>query len=414
MVDHFSLATGPRRVALYSHDSQGLGHVRRNLALAHALAAAEPASQTLLITGAPSAAALPLPPGADFLALPALAKGGNGDYHPRSLSGSLARLVRLRSEVISAALGAFEPDLLIVDKVPRGFSGELEPALRRLRASGRARCVLGLRDVLDTASVARREWQEARATQAVALHYDAVWVYGDPAVYDPVCEYGLPASVRAKVSYTGYLANGRPVPPAGTTPPPPPSPFALCLVGGGQDGLAVARSFVRSRLPADMSGVVVTGPYMDPGHREDLHLLAATRRDMVVNDYVLDPERWIGAADLVVSMAGYNSVCEVLAHRKRALLVPRTRPRAEQLVRARRLEQLGQADVLHPDDLSSARLSEWMLRAAGAGPVRGAHVDLDGLARVPGLVEALLAAEPVQLAQSTRRSSERDAVHVAV
>ncbi len=414
MVDDVPLAARPRRVALYSHDTQGLGHVRRNLALADALAAGEPASQTLLITGAPSAAALPLPPGADFVALPALAKRGSGEYHPRSLSGSLGQLVRLRSEVISAALGAFEPDVLIVDKVPRGFSGELEPALRRLRASGRARCVLGLRDVLDTAPVARREWQESRATQAVALHYDAVWVYGDPAVYDPVSEYGLPASVRAKVSYTGYLANGRPVPPAGTTPPPPPGPFALCLVGGGQDGLALARSFVRSRLPSGMSGVVVTGPYMDPGHREDLHLLAATRPDMVVNDYVLDPERWIGAADLVVSMAGYNSVCEVLAHRKRALLVPRTRPRAEQLVRARRLEQLGQADVLHPDDLSSARLSEWMLRAAGAGPVHGAHVDLDGLARVPGLVDALLAAEPVALARTTPRSSERGAVHVAV
>ncbi|MBW3611530.1 MAG: hypothetical protein KY438_08365 [Actinobacteria bacterium] len=200
---------------------------------------------------------------------------------------------------------------------------------------------------------------------------------------------------------------------AGTTPPPPPSPFALCLVGGGQDGLALARSFVRSRLPSGMSGVVVTGPYMDPGHREELHLLAATRSDMVVNDYVLDPERWIGAADLVVSMAGYNSVCEVLAHRKRALLVPRTQPRAEQLVRARRLEQLGLADLLHPDDLSSARLSGWMAGAAGAGPVRGAHVDLDGLARVPGLVDDLLAAEPLHLAQ-TRRSSERGAVDVAV
>jgi predicted glycosyltransferase len=404
------LPRGPRRVALYSHDTQGLGHVRRNLALADALAAAEPASQTLLITGAPTAAALPLPPGADFVALPAVAKRRDGEYEPRALTGSLGRLVRLRSEVISAALAAFEPDVLIVDKVPRGFSGELEPALRRLRRSSRARCVLGVRDVLDTATVARREWEEQGGTQAVALHYDAVWVYGDPAVYDPVTEYGLPASVRTKVSYTGYLAWGRPVPPAGTTPPPPPGPFALCLVGGGQDGLALARSFVRSRLPRGMTGVVVTGPYMAPGHREDLHLLAATRSDMVVTDYVLDPERWIGAADLVVSMAGYNSVCEVLAHRKRALLVPRTRPRAEQLVRARRLEQLGLVDVLHPDALSSARLAGWMAGAVAADPPPAGRVDLDGLARVPGLVDSLLADQVL----AGRPWRQRDAVDVAV
>ena len=40
--------SSPIKVVLYSHDSQGLGHVRRNLAIAHHLATALP-----VLTGRP-------------------------------------------------------------------------------------------------------------------------------------------------------------------------------------------------------------------------------------------------------------------------------------------------------------------------------------------------------------------------
>lgn len=55
----------------------------------------------------------------------------------------------MRSAVLAAALEAFAPDLLIVDKLPSGVLGEFVPALERLRAAGRTKMVLGLRDVLD-------------------------------------------------------------------------------------------------------------------------------------------------------------------------------------------------------------------------------------------------------------------------
>src|SRR5207249_1916175 len=146
------------RVALYSHDTMGIGHLRRNLLLAHTFARPPLSASVLLIAGAREAAAFPTPPGADWLTLPSLYKTADGGYRARALGASLEELIGLRAKILAAALRAFEPDVLVVDKEPRGAVRELDPALRILRARGRTRCVLGLRDVLDDPAAVRREW----------------------------------------------------------------------------------------------------------------------------------------------------------------------------------------------------------------------------------------------------------------
>ena len=396
-----------RRIALYSHDSQGLGHVRRNLAIASALAEADPTVQILLLTGAPGAASLPVPPGADFLTLPAIAKAPDGTYRARTLASSFDAIIELRSRILQAALAAFDPDLLIVDKVPRGAAGELEPALACLRATGRTRCVLGLRDVLDDAATARRQWREDRATEAVAHYYDQVWVYGDPQVLDPVSEYDLPPIVAGRTTYTGYLGHGRPHA-ATTTTAAPPRPYVLCLVGGGQDGSALAQDFLEAPLPEGRSGLVVTGPYMAADDRLDLQRSAAGRPDVTVEGFVDGVEHLIAGAESVVSMGGYNSVCELLASGARTLVVPRARPRTEQLVRAECLARHGLIDVLHPDALSPGRLSRWM--SGSNRPPTDVAIDLDGLSRIPSLVDNLLGASGHAGSVAPRRELLRAAV----
>jgi predicted glycosyltransferase len=72
-------------------------------------------------------------------------------------------------------------------------------------------------------------------------------------------------------------------------------------------------------------------------------------------------ERLIGAANAVVSMGGYNTVCEIANQRKPFLIVPRTVPREEQLIRAQVLCRKGFCDYLHPDELTPARLREKIL-----------------------------------------------------
>lgn len=383
---------GPR-VALYSHDTVGLGHTRRSIAVAAALIDAWPDADAMLIAGNPEATSLTLPPRTDVVTLPTLAKDADGTYRSRTLTASVDSVLQMRAAVIEAAVTSFAPDLLIVDKVPLGVSGELLPLLRRLRAEHHTRIVLGLREILDDPVTAVAEWTRSGADATIAEFYDQIWVYGDQAVYDPVVEYGLPAEVERRCVFTGYLAAGRC---AGTGQLPDDSPVAepyvLCTVGGGQDGGRLARTFAQTPLPPGHNGLVVCGPYMAPELQAAVHADAAANPGMTVRDFVPDLDRLIAGAAAVVSMAGYNSVCEVLATDRPALFVPRTRPRKEQLIRALRLAELGAVELLPPHRLTSAALADWTAAAAAAGGsgAARARIDLDGLGRLPGIAGRLL------------------------
>ena len=389
------LPTRRRRIALYSHDTMGLGHVRRNILIAAALVAAHPETDVLLLTGAPEATGLPLPPSTDVVTLPTLRKHEDGQYSARQLSCPLEELLHTRSSLIEAALTTFDPDLVVIDKVARGVGGELDAALSALRVLGRARVVLGLRDVLDAPRVARREWEESRTTQAVCEFYDAVWVYGDPTIFDPVLEYHLSLEVAGMLSYTGYLAGQRP---SGlrirhqviAPPTPPGQPYVLCLVGGGQDGQALAGAFAQARFPRGHHGVVLIGSHMPDSQQEALTRQAQCRDDLTVHGFVPGADDFVNRASAAVSMGGYNSVCELLAARRPTLLVPRVTPRQEQAVRAERLACAGWVDMIHPSDATPGQLGHWLSRSVHGASRPRRDVDRRGLSRLPRLAEELL------------------------
>lgn len=392
--------TPRRRIAFYSHDTQGLGHIRRNIALAGAMVAAEPRTDVLILTGAPQATSLPLPPNTEVITVPTVAKDSEGEYAAATFAMDLDSLLSLRSNLITTALMAFAPDVVIVDKVARGLDGELEQGLAALKnvrghtTGQRPRIVLGLRDILDDPMTAIREWRATRTSKAIKEHYDEVWVYGDQTVVDIVRDYDLPRKVAAKVRYTGYLAEGRS---EGLIAPrdepkrgPVPRPYVLCMVGGGQDGYDTALAFARASYPAGHTGVIVTGPYMQPSLRRRLTAMAEERGDLVIREFVTNTIELIGQAKAVVSMGGYNTVCEVLTEDVPGLIVPRVRPRQEQLVRAERLSDLGLLDSMHPDDVTPERLAAWLAGAATSTTIRDRSViALDGLRRVPDFIAEL-------------------------
>src|SRR5262249_5995770 len=352
------------RVALYSHDSQGLGHMLGHHLIPRALSAQQRSTFILLLSGVGEVAALPMPLGVDCVTLPSLGKGLDGRYFPRSLDVPMDDLIKVRTSGITAALRSFDPDVLIVDKVPRGIFDELLPGLGVLHARERVRIVLGLREVLDDAEAVRREWDEWDYESAIRAYYDRIWVYGDRSVYDTVTEYGFPDDIAQRVRFTGYLnpldasdpdrEAGRSTFDALLTKAGA-GPLDLCLVGGGRDGLQLAEAFLHAKKPG--IGVIVTGPLMPLESRARLRALASQHPRAQVFEFVTDPCPLLERADRVVAMAGYNTVCEILAYRKPALLVPRTKPRSEQLIRAARFAALGLTDMLHPSDLTPEAIS---------------------------------------------------------
>jgi predicted glycosyltransferase len=375
---------------LYSHDTMGLGHMRRNLLIAETLVGGGLDATVLLVCGAVQACALFLRAGIDCVTLPALRKQPDGTYDSRHLDLPLDEVVALRARTIRGAVEAFRPDLLVADNVPRGALGELQPTLDDL-AGRSVPCVLGLRDVLDDPSAVAREWRRAHNERAIRDYYDAVWVYGDQALYDVAAECRFALPTRRKLSYLGYLDQRerlRHWTADALEDGLPEGPFALCTVGGGQDGDRLAEAFALARAPLGVRRVIVSGPDMDAASRERLHALARGDRSLTVVDFVREPANLVARAACLVSMGGYNSVCEALSFRKRALIVPRAAPRREQLIRAERLRDRGLVDLLHPEALAPHPISSWIAENVGR-PGRN-DVDFGGLDRVRQLARELL------------------------
>ena len=277
------------------------------------------------------------------------------------------------------------------------------------------RVVLGIRDVLDDPLVTRQEWLADRTRDALARWYHQIWVYGDRRLHDPLALLPIPRHIAKNVIYTGYLAHGR----GSSGCRPAKRPYVLAAFGGGADGFTVADAFVRSELPHGYDGILLAGPQMPPEQvrdrepgREDPHderaededgrglgRSAAQRAGMRVIASVDDAAGLVAGAAALVGMGGYNTVCEAIAARTPMLVIPRVVPRREQLVRASVMSEAGLIDMLLPESLSPEAISAWLrmstLRADRPTP---ASVDLDGLRRIPGLVEGLVASRRKDIA----------------
>ena len=373
------------RIALYSHDAVGLGHVRRNLAIASALAPL--GADILLLTGTPSASVLPRPAGCEVLGLPALTKDAGGQYRGRHLELAADDLLRLRGRVAEAALLELDPDLLIVDKHPRGVGYELDGVLERLRTRGGTRIVLGLRDVLDEPQRTMAEWRDDDASAALAAWYDEVWVYGDPQVHDVSLQLTADGPLPVPVHHTGYLTSRV----RSNRGPSPDGPYVVGTVGGGCDGLALAAAVAAAELPAGHRAVVVTGPDMPEADHTLVEIVAAGRSDVEVRRMVPGLDALLDQASAVVTMGGYNAVCEAMARGLPTLVVPRVVPRREQQVRAHALARLGAVDVLDPGQATAQSVGDWLRGAVSRVHQRPAEVDLRGLDRVQQHARRLLA-----------------------
>lgn len=382
------------RIAFYSPGMVGLGHIRRTLLIAQVLTSDPVRAAALVIGEARQAGSFAIPAGVDILTLPALRKA-NGQATPRYLDVSLQKLVAMRSQAILGMVTAFEPDVLVVDHLPRGAERELEPTLDLLRRRGRTRLVLGLRDVLEAPEIVSREWAAAQSEEAIRTYYDTIWVYGDRAVYDQAHEYRLPSDIAGRMHYAGYLDpvqrtgaahDADPIEALGL----PPGRLALCMVGGGQDGEALALTFALASAN-DMNRVVITGPFMPPAARARLHAIAAGSPRLRVLEFVEEPTRLLRRADRLVTMGGYNSVCESLSYETHTLVTPRALPRREQRIRAERLRALGLVEMLPEEELSPERIDAWLARDLGAPPRVRDRIDLGALTRLPHLLAGLSA-----------------------
>ena len=397
------------RILMYSPDSYGLGHVKRSISLAHAALSEIAGSSVYLLTGAPRAHYFDYPPGCDFLKLLSVSKDIEGRYVPRDLDLSLKKTIRLRGRLIKLAADSFKPHVLLVDHSPLGLCGEIVPILRRLeRRRPDALRVLGMRDVIDEPDAVKAAWKRDGVLDVLHEGYHKILVYGQRELFDPIEAYDIPEAIARKMEFVGYIPrNGRRADPQAlrTQYAPRTGRLVAVTLGGGGDGNLLLRACLQGyeRLGDNppFEVVAVTGPLMSPGKRKRFKAWAGRMPGLSLVDYVAAMPDLLDACDFAVSMGGYNTVCELACARARALIVPRTFPRKEQLIRARFLAERGMAQCLadrEPDPDTLMRLVlEGLERPA---PPRGWGLEFTGPARA---VEALNGRE----VGATRRPGRR-------
>jgi predicted glycosyltransferase len=386
------MATRNRRVLIYSHDTFGLGHLRRCRAIAHSLVQHDPGVSVLILSGSPIIGNFEFRERVDFVRIPGVIKLQNGEYKPLKLPMDIEETVALRANIIRHTALSYEPDVFIVDKEPHGMRGEVLDTLVALKERG-TQLVLGLRDILDDPVLLAPEWQNKNVLPTLENLYDEIWIYGLPQVSNPLDGLNLPAKVARKTVYTGYLrralrSNILPLAemPFGN------KPYILVTAGGGGDGEQVFDWVLRAYENDSAQPVpafFVFGPFLDPDLQSQFNARMA-RLDNV-NSITFDnhPEAFISNASGIVAMGGYNTVCEILSFDKPALIVPRTRPRLEQFLRASRMQEMGLVKMLMPDspEILDNPQDDWKIMATALRHLPQQSVPSDVI--VPGLLDGL-------------------------
>jgi predicted glycosyltransferase len=373
---------------VYSHDSFGLGHLRRCRAIAHGLVGQHKKLNVLILSGSPIIGRFSFRARVDFVRVPGIIKLRNGEYTSLSLDVHLEHTLALRASIIEHTARVFDPHLFLVDKEPVGLLGEVSPTLRMLKRRGGCRLVLGLRDIMDDPRLLAAEWRRKRVMPALRDVYDHIWVYGLRELYDPVSAYGLPPEVAAKTQFTGYLPREAqpeiPLPPE-VQARAQQGPFLLVTPGGGGDGAELVDATLSAyerfdgRLP--WPALVVYGPFLPARERVAFERRAARLPRVTTLTFHEHLENLIEQAAGVVSLGGYNTFCEILSLNKRSLIVPRVRPRTEQLLRSEAAQRMGLVQMLHPARLTPESLAEAIVQLPGQAPP-ASH-------RLPGLLDGL-------------------------
>ncbi len=362
------------RIAVYTHDTFGLGHVRRCLHIIRELSRELPEAAILFITGSPALHYLKeIPKNVDIIKIPTVVKTGASGSLPPHLPIGQPELAEIRSRIIKETVLSFGPEVFIVDNFPLGAHAELLPVLKAIRGTN-TRAVLGLRDILDSSDVVCAEWERNGVYDAIDRYYDKVLIYGVPEIYDAVAEYRIPDRIRPKVHYCGYLTATDEVPKLSEDIRRKYSvkgPLILATGGGGGDAFPLLYTLIEAvnHLP-DSHALIFTGPLMGDGDRLELERMINGNPRITLQEFVQDLRPYLKEADVLVSMCGYNIASEIVFHGTKAVIAPRTwrfgehakrkrtREEKEQIMRGQVLADSGLVNMVAPDDLNAVNLAK--------------------------------------------------------
>ena len=386
------------RLMVYSHDTFGLGNIRRMLAICAHLRTSIPDLSVLIISGSPMLQSFRVQEGIDYIKLPCLKRSEAGELGVRFLDLEVEQIVRLRRELILSTVVTFQPDVVLVDKKPDGLAGEMEPSLRYIKCNlPKTRILLVLRDILDAPASTIPAWTRRGCYNTVQWYYDDILVLGSRQIFDVCAEYHFPQTVTEKVRFCGYVSRETPRRTRqeirqrlGITDD---ENMVLVTTGGGEDGFHILSASLEAlKQISKIRGVqalIVAGPELAPERTKQIRAAAQLCSGVRVIEFLDDMVSYMNAADVVVSMAGYNTICELLTLAKTSIVVPRVTPVEEQKIRAERMAHIPIFRTILPDALTAPALGAALIEqfeAAKRAVQFPRSIDLGALPRISSML----------------------------
>jgi predicted glycosyltransferase len=387
---------------MYCHDRFGLGHTSRTLAIASHLAENLANCSILVLTDLSIIGRFKFPQNVDYVHLPGIVHNADQRYYAGNLNIELENTYKIRRKITQSAARTFQPDLIVVERDPFGLQNEMQRTLSFIREElPQTKVIWGLPDVIGEPEMVVREWNREGVYEALNRFCDEIWVYGAREIFDLVREYQVPAPVAGKIFYSGYLRS--------------PSvssrrihkdiarmdrrkPFVLITTGSGAEGFTLIDCYLRFLECAGgavpFQTLIVTGPMMRS--REKMRLMERARKlpEVIFHRFSKHILQYVKYADLVVSNGGFNTLCEILSYRKRAIFVPGMIPPHEHLLRARIFGRLGLVRFLSPIELTPDSIGETVTTSVSCNPelaprIARADIPLDGLEKITERIKLL-------------------------
>ena len=352
------------KILIYCQHVLGVGHFFRTLEIARAMDDFE----VILVTGG-GKVDVSLPPHIRQVHLPGLMMDESFScLHSVDPQKTVATVKQERQKILLALIKNERPDIFFVELYPfgrRAFRFELTPVLEWIKNKIGIKCkvICSLRDILVEKTDPLK--YETRVIDALNTWFDAVLVHSDPQLIKLSATFSRLDKINIPLVYTGFV-----------TPVPDPEKVVairqemglsgkgrlmVASVGGGNVGApllkAVVQAYKKLSYGNDAMLTVYTGPYMSVEDKRYLHFLAG--EGILVKEFTRDFVSLLGAADLSISMAGYNTCMNIVAARVPSLVWPFSQNR-EQTERACNLARFTPMTLLKDQDLNPLVLSRLM------------------------------------------------------
>jgi len=375
------------KIIIYCQHVLGVGHFFRTLEIAKALKDFD----LVLVTGG-GQIDVELPRHIRHVELPGLMMDENfTGLHSVDPKKTVNEIKHERERLLLYLIKAEKPDMFLIELYPfgrRAFRFELSPVLDFIRENPGANCkvVCSLRDILVEKDDTKK--YENRVIDALNKWFDAVLIHSDPQLIKLDSTFSRLAKIKIPLFYTGFVT---PVPDLKRVEQfrqrlglNQNERMIVASAGGGNVGALLLESVIHAYNALTLKNHILlkvfTGPYMDRKEKKKLHSYAGKR--ITVEEFTLDFVSLLGAGDLCISMAGYNTCMNIVAAKIPSLVWPFAQNR-EQRERAGKLSNFSPMTILEDKDLlveKFSRLMEKKMESGFVGVNRELQLNINGAA----------------------------------